>query len=90
MEQTNIESGRIRKVRWTGTPLNIEDAPREKRTEPASPSNEGCVAAGPGVEGEVKPEESTLQVIALGSSSNGIQRKSSSSHNKISPTREHG
>ena len=36
MEQTNVESGQIRKVRWTGESLSIEDAPREK--------NETCEA----------------------------------------------
>ena len=59
MEQTNIESGRIRAVRWTGMPLGIEDAPRGKRMEAASSSNEGGVAAGPGVEDEVERQEST-------------------------------
>ena len=75
MEQTNIESGRIRAVRWTGTPLGIEDAPRGKRMEAASSSNEGGVAAGPGVEDEVERQESTLQVTTLGSSSNVIGNK---------------
>ena len=101
MEQTNIDSGRIRAVRWTGTPLGIEDAPRGKRMEAASSSNEGGVAAAPDV-------ESTLQITTLRSSSNVVgnkdlerdslpmelpaaaQRKSTSSHNKISSTREHG
>ena len=27
MEQTNIESRRVRKVKWSGAPLSIDDAP---------------------------------------------------------------
>ena len=75
MEQTNIDSGRIRAVRWTGTPLGIEDAPRGKLMKAASSSNEGGVAAGPGVEDEVERQEFTLQVTTLGSSSNVIGNK---------------
>ena len=64
MEQTNIESGRIREVRLTTTPVGIEDAPGGKRMKVASSSNEGGVAAGPGVEDEVEGDSLRLEFRA--------------------------
>ena len=80
MEQTNIESGRIREVRLTTTPVGIEDAPGGKRMKVASSSNEGGVAAGPGVEDEVEGDSLRVEFRAA------AQRKSTS----ISATRERG
>ena len=82
MEQTNVESGRIREVRFTTTLVGIEDASGGKQMKVASSSNEGGVAAGPGVEDEVDGDSLQVEFRAA------AQRKSTSSHNKISATRE--
>ena len=80
MEQTNIESARIREVRLTTTPVGIEDAPGGKRMKVASSSNEGGVAAGPGVEDEVEGDSLRVEFRVA------AQGKSIS----ISATRERG